>query len=141
MISLDAAGLSRGFPDTAPSTRTVNQIVAGIALIVNLLIIELFSVYMGVREILIIPTEGRFTLNYTHRRFTLGLRIESHLWNILVTHRVRTRVQKQRRTYASIWHRLVNESWSSLWKKNAICHFVTNFLMLQLESYSKLHHI
>lgn len=58
MISLNAAGLSRGFLGTVLSTRTVNQIVAGIALIVNLLITELFSVYMGVRKILIIPTEG-----------------------------------------------------------------------------------
>lgn len=81
MISLNAAWLSRGFPGAVLSTRTLNQIVAGIALIVNLLIIELFSVYMGVQEILIIPTEGGFTL---------GLQIESHLWNILVTHRVRT---------------------------------------------------
>lgn len=58
MISLNAAGLSRGFLGTVLSTRTVNQIVAGIALIVNLLITELFSVYIGVRKILIIPTEG-----------------------------------------------------------------------------------
>lgn len=70
MISLNAVWLSRGFPGAVLSTRTLNQIVAGIALIVNLLIIELFSVYMGVQEILIIPTEGGFTL---------GLQIESHL--------------------------------------------------------------
>lgn len=73
--------------------QSLNQIVAGIALIVNLLIIELFFVYMGVQKILIIPTEGGFTL---------GLQIESHLWNILVTHRVRTWRHKQRGTFASI---------------------------------------
>lgn len=99
MISLNAAWLSRGFPGAVLSTRTLNQIVAGIALIVNLLIIELFSVYMGVQEILIIPTEGGFTL---------GLQIESHLWNILVTHRVRTWANTERnicKHLTSFWER------------------------------------
>lgn len=92
MISLNAAGLSRGFLGTVLSTRTVNQIVAGIALIVNLLITELFSVYMGVRKILIIPTEGS--------HLGCGLSCISGASSVLTE--LENGYKKLRRTYASI---------------------------------------